>query len=1103
MRAAFSLFLIIMVGAVGAQPVSLVVPSGHAKSIERITASPDGKYVASISYKTALVWDVASNKKIHEVNLDISLFASETNSLSITDKLDKVLACTNSGLFCYNIQSGQKIFSDGGITSGAAFGQNGTIVYAVDNGSFNVLDANSGKKILAVYKAVNSSANKCRFYELGNNRLLVLYYFGWSIINTVTGEIVLKKEFKDIYSLKMEAYDYNPGNNTVIGLRNDSLIAYDVNTANVEKTKKPLYNPRGFCISSADQLVLFSADYKRQDYKIEVMRLPAFDVIKTATLSAAEVPGAIYYGDRAAAVAGKVFFNNDRTVFFFNPATATYERKFNNRIADFQPFFVYGNLSQRLMADRELRFATNDNGIRQFNAENYKPESYVQGTDRVTNRVVLSGDGKLAVTVDKKAVLLNAVTGKAIRTITLPATIDPERCFFFFNYNNTKLVCCEGLKGSLTAIDIATGAAAKLAALGELIMEASASVDGKYFAGITSKSNMHYLTIYDLEKRATVMNKRLCDPSKDAGCPTSIHFLNDSYYIIITSQQQNVNIYKADDAAYISSFQLPHYNPFLILGGDLKSDMIAIGEVGQFQVGAHNLKLVTRDGKLLKEFKSVDNSYFLKATFSADAKVMFTPTTQKGVQVWDVRTGKLLGTYYLVEKSGEYVFVSPEGLFDGSVEGMKELYFVKNNKPIPLEKLYERYFTPDLLRRKINGEQFSPPDVAGLLDAPTVSIAYAAVQRNLEVADDRSVFQNTTGAAEITVTARAAESTIDEIRLFHNGKIVTLVTRNLIVADDQSGTAVKKYTLPLLPGSNTIRAVALNAQRTESDPDEITVLYQSGANNSNEPKPVNKRNAAVAMIDKNATMYLVVVGINAYKNTGMSLNYALADATAFKEEVERDAKTVISNIKTYFITDHAADKAGITNAINEVQQKAKPQDVFMFYYAGHGVIANGNKEFYLVPNDVADLKNVDEVLKTNGIAAKELQKFAIDIQAQKQLFILDACQSAGAFAEMLSADGNQQKNIALVARSTGTHWMAASGAQQFANEFSTLGHGAFTYVLLQALKGAAANDKMITVDGLKDYMQTGVPELMKKYNGSQQTPASYGFGNDFPVELLK
>ena len=120
-----------------------------------------------------------------------------------------------------------------------------------------------------------------------------------------------------------------------------------------------------------------------------------------------------------------------------------------------------------------------------------------------------------------------------------------------------------------------------------------------------------------------------------------------------------------------------------------------------------------------------------------------------------------------------------------------------------------------------------------------------------------------------------------------------------------------------------------------------------------------------------------------------------------------------------------------------------------------------------------------------------------------RLFILDACQSAGAFAQLVTNDANQQKNLAVVARSTGTHWIAASGSQQFANEFSQLGHGAFTYVLLQALKGEATKNGMITVNGLKGFLQFQVPELMKKYNGTAQSPSSYGFGNDFPVEVIK
>jgi hypothetical protein len=48
-------------------------------------------------------------------------------------------------------------------------------------------------------------------------------------------------------------------------------------------------------------------------------------------------------------------------------------------------------------------------------------------------------------------------------------------------------------------------------------------------------------------------------------------------------------------------------------------------------------------------------------------------------------------------------------------------------------------------------------------------------------------------------------------------------------------------------------------------------------------------------------------------------------------------------------------------------------------------------------------------------------------------------------------------------------------------------------------QSAGAFESLMSSDGL----QQGVPELRKKYSGTLQYPASFGFGNDFPVELLK
>jgi WD40 repeat protein len=494
-------------------------------------------------------------------------------------------------------------------------------------------------------------------------------------------------------------------------------------------------------------------------------------------------------------------------------------------------------------------------------------------------------------------------------------------------------------------------------------------------------------------------------------------------------------------------------------------------------------------------------------SFTKMGNYLFVNSVDNFIQLWDLKTRKLAATLYPNVETTDWAVITPDGRFDASVNAQSYLFYVKGLDVFPLSALFEQFYTPDLLPRLLAGEVFPPVliDLNNIKQAPVVKIQYQqSEQRNLEVADDIATYMNTTGMAEVTVNAFSKDDVVDEIRLFHNGKIVTLTTRNLIVADENSSKeATKKYTVNLLPGQNNLRALALNSQRTESTPDEISVIYS--AKNVVPQKPNTGNNTSstpVATVDKSATLYLVVVGINKYQNEKMSLNYALADATAFKDELEKDAKSIISNIKTYFVTDNTANKSGIITAFKQVQETAKPQDVFVFYYAGHGVIGK-DKEFYLVPNDVSDLKNVQAELVQKGIPAKLLQQYAIDIPAQKQLFILDACQSAGAFNEMLSADGDQQKSIAVVSRSTGTHWMAASGAQQYANEFSQLGHGAFTYVLLEALKGSAAADKMITVNGLKNYLQQEVPELMKKYSGTLQYPASYGFGNDFPVEVIK
>lgn len=174
--------------------------------------------------------------------------------------------------------------------------------------------------------------------------------------------------------------------------------------------------------------------------------------------------------------------------------------------------------------------------------------------------------------------------------------------------------------------------------------------------------------------------------------------------------------------------------------------------------------------------------------------------------------------------------------------------------------------------------------------------------------------------------------------------------------------------------------------------------------------------------------------------------------------------------------------------------------MFVFYFAGHGTMTEGETPvFYLIPHDVTQLYGKDDLISERAISADYLREMSKEMNAQKQVFILDACQSAGALDAVVRGAA-EEKAIAQLARATGTCWITATGSNQFATEFADIGHGIFTYSLIEGLTGKAINtDNNVTVKSLTSYVESRVPELSEKYRSTTQYPASYFYGNDFPI----
>lgn len=469
------------------------------------------------------------------------------------------------------------------------------------------------------------------------------------------------------------------------------------------------------------------------------------------------------------------------------------------------------------------------------------------------------------------------------------------------------------------------------------------------------------------------------------------------------------------------------------------------------------------------------------------------------LRLWDLRSGNELAKLFLFDGSDDWVVVAPNGRFDASPAAMKMLYYAVGKQVVPLEQFFEGFYTPGLLGQLMerNGKLTAitaPVNIQRMDAPPVVTLEFREGTRNLVVEDDDNteVIRAQTRDAKVVLRAKQeGTATISELRLYHNGKLLGGTERGLIVEDDAPAGNERTFSVTLLPGENTFRAVAVNSQRTESAPAMLIVQFTAPA----APPTTNAT--------EGITLHLLTIGINTYKNPRYNLNYAEADASGLETAIKTGLSGIVGNTVVHSIRNAGATRLDILAAIAKVTSQANADDVFILYYAGHGVMSEGaNKDFYLVPHDVTQLYGNDAGLAANGISATELKQLSAAIPAQKQLYILDACQSAGAVQSIAFRGAAEEKAIAQLARSTGTHWLTASGSEQFASEFDQLGHGAFTYALLQALAGQAAGaDRRVTVNELKAYLDVAVPELTEKYNGQAQYPASFGFGQDFPVSV--
>ncbi len=471
-------------------------------------------------------------------------------------------------------------------------------------------------------------------------------------------------------------------------------------------------------------------------------------------------------------------------------------------------------------------------------------------------------------------------------------------------------------------------------------------------------------------------------------------------------------------------------------------------------------------GKAIRSYRG-HTGEVQSVTFSPDLKSFISGGNDGTIRLWDINTGKEIAQFIGL-KDGEWVVITPEGYFNASTNGAKYLNVLVGNKVYSIDNFSERFFNPVYVASVLQGKKVAAvADIRkGVLSPPDVRITSPAPGR--EVSTDNLT---------VTVVAKDTGGGIDGIRLYHNGKAIGEEQRGLTLVS-KSGETVKDYSVTLVDGLNTFRATGFSKDRTESNPYELVVKLTAPS--------------------KDVSLYVIAVGINKYKNPALSLNYAEPDARGIANFFKEQGKGLFKNVVVRTIYNEQATKGNIVSHLGQLQN-IQPQDAVLIYLAGHG--ENINDKWYFIPHELTYPEREEDV-KAKALSSDELSGYMKNIRAQKILMLIDACKSGAALVAFRGFE--DRKALSQLSRSTGVHIVAASTKDQFAAEVKELGHGVFTYTLLEGLNGKAADKgESVTVRKLMGYVEEQLPEITKKYKQEAQYPVVDSRGMDFPLVKTK
>lgn len=245
----------------------------------------------------------------------------------------------------------------------------------------------------------------------------------------------------------------------------------------------------------------------------------------------------------------------------------------------------------------------------------------------------------------------------------------------------------------------------------------------------------------------------------------------------------------------------------------------------------------------------------------------------------------------------------------------------------------------------------------------------------------------------------------------------------------------------------------------------------------------------------------LAIGVSKYSSSAIDLRYADQDAMKLEKFFTAQAGKSFSEVHFKTLTNEQVTRNSIIEGITRHLGMAAPDDIIFLFVAGHGIKHRQSGSYYFMPSDA----DFDTVL-AKGLRMSDFEESIkiLSNNVHKIIVAMDTCHSGALEVGMRSGGGASEDLAAAISAASGLYILSASKAgevsmesDQFKLDPKFSGHGAFTFALVEAMRGDADYDKdgYVSVNEMFQFVARQVPRLTK----GQQHPYFRMQGTDLPL----